>query len=86
MQAANGYPLRPAETFVDISRASGNCYGAANWRSPGTVRWHCYVQPTEISVFDLTDTFSEEMRTRFGFLRRYDLAVVPKDLLRPNAG
>ncbi len=33
IEAAHGYPVLLAETFVDIKRFAGTCYRAANWRS-----------------------------------------------------
>lgn len=76
MQAAHGCPLLPAEVFLDISRVSGTCQGASNWRSPGTVRWHCHGQPVAIFAFFLTGTFPEEMQIGFGLHRRRDRTVV----------
>ncbi len=35
---AHGYPILPAETFVDPARFAGTCYRASNWRSPGLTR------------------------------------------------
>ncbi len=66
IQAVHGYPAFLAETFVDISRFSGTCYRASNWRSMGLTRgfaresggiarWRHHGQPKEIFVFELTD-------------------------------
>ena len=66
IQAVHGYPVFLAETFVDVSRFSGTCYRAANWRSlgltrgfarepGGAARWRHHGQPKEVFVFELTD-------------------------------
>ncbi len=63
-QAVHGYPAFLAETFVDVSRFTGACYRASNWRSlgltrgfaresGGTARWCHHGQPKEIFMYEL---------------------------------
>ena len=70
IQAVHGYPVLVAETFVDVSRFSGTCYRASNWRSlgltrgfarepGGTPRWRHHGQPKELFVFELTEGAAE---------------------------
>ena len=72
IQAVHGYPALLAETFVDVSRFSGTCYRASNWRSlgftrgfardPGVApRWRYHGQPKEVFVFALTDGAAEAL-------------------------
>jgi len=64
VEAAHGYPAFLAETFVDVSRFTGACYRASNWRSlgltrgfaresGGTARWRHHGQPKEIFMYEL---------------------------------
>jgi len=72
IQALHGYPALLAETFVDISRFTGACYRASNWRSlgltrgfarapGGTARWLHHGRPKEIVMYDLTDGAAEAL-------------------------
>ena len=72
MQAAHGYPVLLAETFVDPARFAGTCYRASNWRSlgltrgfarepGGPARWRRHGQPKEIFVFELTAGAAEAL-------------------------
>ena len=72
IQAVHGYPAFLAETFVDVSRFSGACYRASNWRSPGltrgfaresggAARWRHHGQPKEIFMYELTDAAAEAL-------------------------
>ena len=72
MQAAHGYPVFLAETFVDPSRFHGTCYRASNWRylgqtsgfsrqSGGMPRWQYHGQPKEIFIFELMKHAKEEL-------------------------
>ena len=72
MQAAHGYPVLLAETFVDPARFAGTCYRASNWRSLGVTRgfarepggparWRRHGQPKEILVFELTAGAAEAL-------------------------
>jgi len=72
MQAAHGYPVLLAETFVDPARFAGTCYRASNWRSlgltrgfarepGGPARWRHHGQPKEIFVFELTAGAAEAL-------------------------
>ena len=73
MSAAHGYPVIPAETFVDVSKFTGACYRASNWRSLGltrgferesgaTARWRHHGQPKEMFMFDLIKCTDEALR------------------------
>ena len=64
MQAAHGFPVLLAETFVDPSRFAGTCYRASNWRPLGRTRgftrlpggaprWRGNGQPKEVYVYEL---------------------------------
>ena len=72
MEAAHGYPVLVAETFVDVSRFAGTCYRASNWRSlgltrgfarepGGAARWRHHGRPKEIFVYELTDGAAEAL-------------------------
>ncbi len=72
MQAAHGYPVLLAETFVDPARFAGTCYRASNWRwlgrtrgyarePGGAARWRHHGQPKEIFVFELTGHAAEAL-------------------------
>ena len=72
MQAAHGYPVFLAETFVDPSRFHGTCYRASNWRylgqtsgfsrqSGGMPRWQYHGQPKDIFIFELMKQAKEEL-------------------------
>ena len=73
MQAAHGYPVLVAETFVDVSRFAGVCYRASNWRSlgltrgfarepGGRARWRRHGQPKEIFVYELSEGATEALK------------------------
>ena len=72
IQAAHGYPAFLAETFVDVSRFTGACYRASNWRSlgltrgfaresGGAARWRHHGQPKEIFMYELTGDATEAL-------------------------
>ncbi len=72
IQAVHGYPVFLAETFVDISRFTGACYRASNWRSlgltrgfaresGGAARWRYHGQPKEIFLYQLTPDAPEAL-------------------------
>ncbi len=72
MEAAHGYPVLLAETFVDPARFAGTCYRASNWRwlgrtrgyarePGGAARWRHHGQPKEIFVFELTGHAAEAL-------------------------
>ena len=72
IQAVHGYPAFLAETFVDVSRFTGACYRASNWRSlgltrgfargsGGAARWRHHGQPKEIFMYELTEGAAEAL-------------------------
>ena len=72
IQAVHGYPAFLAETFVDVSRFTGACYRASNWRSlgltrgfaresGGAARWRHHGQPKEIFMYELADDAAESL-------------------------
>ncbi|MYA88186.1 MAG: ISAs1 family transposase [Boseongicola sp. SB0662_bin_57] len=72
IQAVHGYPAFLAETFVDVSRFTGACYRASNWRSlgltrgfaresGGVARWRHHGRPKEIFMYELADAAAEAL-------------------------
>ena len=72
IQAVHGYPAFLAETFVDVSRFTGACYRASNWRSlgltrgfarksGGAARWRHHGRPKEIFMYELADDAAEAL-------------------------
>ena len=72
MQNIHGYPVLLAETFVDVSKFTGACYRASNWRSLGLTRgfarrsggpanWRYHGQPKEIFMYELTDNAAQAL-------------------------
>ncbi|MDE2753730.1 MAG: ISAs1 family transposase [Gemmatimonadota bacterium] len=72
IQAVHGYPAFLAETFVDVSRFTGACYRASNWRSlgltrgfaresGGAARWRHHGRPKEIFMYELAAAAAEAL-------------------------
>ena len=72
IEAVHGYPAFLAETFVDVSRFTGACYRASNWRSlgltrgfaresGGAARWRHHGRPKEIFMYELADDAAEAL-------------------------